>query len=178
MPSFQPITISSSIRPVLCLLVGKTFSHSPHILNIHKMLLLLYPLNYFILLDAYFFKRHGHINLDIAATFILIVISIFSIVIDAKDLYGQYGINLYSVTFPTILLYCFQWTMILQARYTHNWGYTNYPGAHTNILFWSNKKEPKEPLGRRRFKTIVSYCNQRVHNSSNKTAAYQWCEEF
>lgn len=75
--------------------------------------MLLIPLIYFILLAAYFYMKHKCFNLDIAATIILITISFFSILIDINDVYGDYGINEYSVTLPTILLYCVQWTIIL-----------------------------------------------------------------
>ena len=71
------------------------------------------PLIYFILLDVYFLYVHRKWNMDVAATSILVVISISAILLDMNDLYGDYGINDYSITFPTILLFCFQWTMVL-----------------------------------------------------------------
>ena len=75
--------------------------------------MLLIPFIYFILLATYFYMKHRCLNLDVAATIILIAISFFSILIDINDVYGDYGINEYSVTLPTILLYCFQWTVVL-----------------------------------------------------------------
>lgn len=75
--------------------------------------MLFIPLIYFILLASYFYMKHRCFNLDIAATLILIAVSFFSILIDINDVYGDYGINEYSVTLPTILLYCLQWTLVL-----------------------------------------------------------------
>lgn len=75
--------------------------------------MLFIPLLYFLLLAVYFYKKHKCLNLDIAATLILVAVSFFSILIDINDVYGDYGINNYSITLPTILLYCFQWTVIL-----------------------------------------------------------------
>ena len=75
--------------------------------------MLFIPLIYFILLATYFYMKHRCLNLDIAATLLLVVVSIFSIIIDFYDVYGDYGINEYSVTLPTILLYCLQWTIVL-----------------------------------------------------------------
>ena len=76
-------------------------------------MLLLIPLIYFITLSVFFFIKHKCMNLDIAACIILIIISISSVLIDINDLYGDYGINEDSVTLPAILLYCFQWTLVL-----------------------------------------------------------------
>ena len=76
-------------------------------------MLLYLPLIYFSLLTAYFFYRHKCLNLDIAACVLLIFISLSSILIDVNDIYGDYGINENSVTLPTVLLYCFQWTLLL-----------------------------------------------------------------
>ena len=76
-------------------------------------MLLYIPLIYFSLLTAYFFYRHKCLNLDIAACVLLIFISLSSILIDVNDIYGDYGINENSVTLPTVLLYCFQWTLLL-----------------------------------------------------------------
>lgn len=75
--------------------------------------MLFIPLIYFILLATYFYMKHRCLNLDIAATLLLVAVSIFSIIIDFYDVYGDYGINEYSVTLPTILLYCLQWTIVL-----------------------------------------------------------------
>lgn len=75
--------------------------------------MLFIPLIYFLLLAAYFYMKHRCLNLDIAATLILVAISFFSILIDINDVYGDYGINEYAVTLPTILLYCLQWTLVL-----------------------------------------------------------------
>ena len=75
--------------------------------------MLLIPFIYFILLTAYFYMKHRCLNLDITATLILVAISFFSILIDIYNVYGDYGINEYAVTLPSILLYCLQWTIIL-----------------------------------------------------------------
>lgn len=75
--------------------------------------MLLIPFIYFVLLAAYFYMKHRCLNLDIAATLILVAISFFSILIDINNVYGDYGINEYAVTLPAILLYCLQWTLIL-----------------------------------------------------------------
>ena len=75
--------------------------------------MLLIPLIFFLLLAVYFYMKHRCLNLDVSATLILIAISFFSILIDINDVYGDYGINEYAVTLPTILLYCIQWTLVL-----------------------------------------------------------------
>ena len=41
------------------------------------------------------------------------IISLCAILIDMNDLYGDYGINEYSITLPTIFLFCLQWTLVL-----------------------------------------------------------------
>lgn len=51
--------------------------------------------------------------MDLAATSLLIIISFCAILIDIKDAYGDYGINEYNITLPTVLLFCLQWTIIL-----------------------------------------------------------------
>ena len=66
--------------------------------------MLFIPLIYFILLGLYFYLQHRTWNLDLAATSILIAISFCAIMIDVNDIYGDYGINEYSVTVPTVLL--------------------------------------------------------------------------
>lgn len=71
------------------------------------------PFIYFLGLFAYFFYRQRQWGMDLAATSLLIVISLSAIVIDVKDLYGQYGINERSITLFSLLLFCFQWTMVL-----------------------------------------------------------------
>lgn len=76
-------------------------------------MLLLLPLIYFVLLAGYFYSKHRCLNLDISATLILIAVSVFSVVINIYDVYGDYGINQYSVTLPTVILYCIQWTLVL-----------------------------------------------------------------
>ena len=75
--------------------------------------MLFIPLIYFILLGLYFYLQHRTWNLDLAATSILIAISFCAIMIDVNDIYGDYGINEYSVTVPTVLLFCVQWTLVL-----------------------------------------------------------------
>ena len=75
--------------------------------------MLLIPLVYFSFLAVFFFLKHRCLNLDVSACLLLIVISVFSILIDINDVYGEYGINEYSVTLPTIFLYCLQWTLVL-----------------------------------------------------------------
>ncbi len=76
-------------------------------------MLLFFPLIYFICVAFYFFKKHGSWNLDVAATMILVVISLCALMIDFNDLYGDYGINLNAITLPTIILFCLQWTFVL-----------------------------------------------------------------
>lgn len=51
--------------------------------------------------------------MDLAATSLLIAVSFCAIMIDLTDCYGDYGINYYSITLPTILLFCLQWTAVL-----------------------------------------------------------------
>ena len=71
------------------------------------------PLVYFTILAAYFYVKERSWGMDIAATTLLIVISIGAIMIEVNDIYDEYGINEYSITFPTVMLYCLQWTLIL-----------------------------------------------------------------
>ena len=70
------------------------------------------PLIYFLLLTGYFFWKNGW-GLDVAASFLLVFVSAFAIVIDVKDLYGDYGINRMAYNLGTILLFCMQWTLVL-----------------------------------------------------------------
>ncbi len=51
--------------------------------------------------------------MDIAATSLLIAISLFAIMIDITNIYGDYGINEEHITLPTIILFCIQWTLVL-----------------------------------------------------------------
>ena len=37
----------------------------------------------------------------------------FSILLDSKNLYGQFGCNEYAISFTGVLLYCLLWTIIL-----------------------------------------------------------------
>lgn len=71
------------------------------------------PLIYFIGLFAYFLNKHKSWNMDLAAASLLIVISFFAIMIDINDIYGDYGINEYSLTLPTVVLFCIQWTFVI-----------------------------------------------------------------
>ena len=71
------------------------------------------PSIYFTGLAAFFYYRHRCWGMDIAATSLLIAISLFAIMIDVNDIYGQYGINEESITLPTLVLFCLQWTLIL-----------------------------------------------------------------
>ena len=71
------------------------------------------PLIYFVCLFAIIFIKHKSWNMDLAATSLLIVISFFAIMIDVNDVYGDYGINEYSLTLPTVILFCIQWTFII-----------------------------------------------------------------
>lgn len=71
------------------------------------------PLIYFVGLFAFILIKHKSWNMDLAATSLLIVISFFAIMIDVNDLYGEYGINEYSLTLPTVILFCIQWTFII-----------------------------------------------------------------
>ena len=71
------------------------------------------PFIYFVGLFALIFIKHKSWNMDLAATSLLIVISFFAIMIDVNDVYGDYGINEYSLTLPTVILFCIQWTFII-----------------------------------------------------------------
>ena len=71
------------------------------------------PLIYFICIFTYFYLKGKSWGLDLAATSLLIAISISAILIDINDLYGDYGINYDNITLPTIILFCIQWTIIL-----------------------------------------------------------------
>lgn len=75
--------------------------------------MVLIPLIYFIGLFAYILNKHKAWNMDLAATSLLIVISFFAILIDVNDIYGDYGINECSLTLPTVLLFCIQWTFVI-----------------------------------------------------------------
>lgn len=71
------------------------------------------PFIYFICIFLYIYYKQKSWNMDLAATTLLIAISLFAILIDIKDIYGEYGINNYSITAPTIVLFCIQWTFII-----------------------------------------------------------------
>ncbi len=71
------------------------------------------PFIYFAIIFILLYYKNKKWNLDIAATTLLIVISLAAIMIDITDIYGDYGINEYNITLPTIILFCIQWTMVL-----------------------------------------------------------------
>ncbi len=72
-----------------------------------------FPLIYFICLFVFFWSKQKTWNIDLAATSLLVVISFCAIMIDINDIYDEYGINQKNLTFPTILLFCLQWTIVL-----------------------------------------------------------------
>lgn len=71
------------------------------------------PCAYFLGLTLYFKRKEQRWNMGCAAASILVLISFFAILVDSFDFYGQYGINEKAYTFPTLLLFCFQWTITL-----------------------------------------------------------------
>lgn len=71
------------------------------------------PFVYFSILGAFFFYKEKSWGMDLAATTLLIAISFFAIMVDINDVYGDYGINEKCYTFPTLLLFCVQWTLVL-----------------------------------------------------------------
>ena len=71
------------------------------------------PFIYFTALFAYFYSEQRRWGIDLAATSLLIIISLCAILIDINDEYGDYGINEYAVTLPSIFLFCLQWTIVL-----------------------------------------------------------------
>lgn len=92
---------------------GHTFSAYP-IKNSKKLkAMIAIPLIYFIFLFAWFWSRHRVWNMDLAATSLLIVISFCAIMIDINDIYDDYGINEKNITILTLILFCFQWTLVL-----------------------------------------------------------------
>lgn len=72
-----------------------------------------FPLIYFTCLFGYILIKERSWNMDLAATSILMIISFCAILIDINDLYGEYGVNDDSLTVPTVLLFCAQWTAVL-----------------------------------------------------------------
>ncbi|MBQ0062665.1 MAG: hypothetical protein KBS94_01400 [Prevotella sp.] len=71
------------------------------------------PLIYFTFIFILLLYKNKKWNLDLAATSLLMIISLAAIMIDINDIYGDYGINEYSITFPTLILFCVQWTLVL-----------------------------------------------------------------
>lgn len=71
------------------------------------------PFVYFSLLLGYTLLQKKKWSMDAAAITLLILISFFAIIIDVKDLYGDYGINEQNYNLPTVILFCIQWTIIL-----------------------------------------------------------------
>lgn len=71
------------------------------------------PFIYFLVLFTYFAMRQKKWNMDLAATMILVIISLNAIFIDVYDIYGDYGINDNNITLPTLILFCIQWTLVL-----------------------------------------------------------------
>lgn len=71
------------------------------------------PFAYFLGLTIYMRRKEQRWSMGCAAASILVLISFFAILVDSFDLYGQYGINEKAYTFPTLLLFCFQWTITL-----------------------------------------------------------------
>ncbi len=70
------------------------------------------PLLYFLLLTIYFYRKHGW-GIDVASSLLLVCVSLFAVVTDVKELYGDYGINRAAYNIWTLLLFCVQWTLVL-----------------------------------------------------------------
>ncbi len=75
--------------------------------------MILIPFIYFSCLTLFFWKKEKHWNIGSATSSILVLISLFAILIDILNLYGEYGINIKAYSLLTLLLYCFQWTITL-----------------------------------------------------------------
>lgn len=71
------------------------------------------PFAYFLGLTIYMRRKEQRWSMGCAAASILVLISFFAILVDSLDLYGQFGINEKAYTLPTLLLFCFQWTITL-----------------------------------------------------------------
>lgn len=71
------------------------------------------PFIYFTLLGIYLFFKNKRFGVDVAAVTLLIVISFCAIMIDVNELYGEYGINKMSYNLFTLVLFCFQWTVVI-----------------------------------------------------------------
>lgn len=72
-----------------------------------------FPFIYFTLFGIYLFFKSGKFGVDVAAVTLLVVISFCAIMIDVNELYGEYGINKMSYNIFTLLLFCFQWTVVV-----------------------------------------------------------------
>ncbi len=75
--------------------------------------MILIPFIYFVCLTFFFWKKEKHWSIGCATSSILVLISFFAILVDILNLYGEYGVNIKAYSFPTLLLFCFQWTITL-----------------------------------------------------------------
>ena len=76
------------------------------------------PFFYFLIVAVWFYRRNHKLGIDVAAASLLVMISFFAIVIDVKEIYGDFGINRVSYTLPTLILFCLQWMPPAGYRYS------------------------------------------------------------
>lgn len=94
------------------------------------------PFIFFIGIFCFFYIRNKMWGVDLAATLLLIVISFCAIMIDANNLYGDFGINFDNITFPSVLLFCFQWTLVLfPLHYISSLTFEKHPPIKTFLLY-------------------------------------------
>lgn len=100
------------------------------------MLMIIFSIIFFAALGLFFYKRNGHWGADTAATSLLTIISICAIMIDVNDIYGEYGINQDMIDFPTVILYCIQWTLVLlPLHYLSNLELKEHPPIKLPLLY-------------------------------------------
>ena len=94
------------------------------------------PFFYFLIVAVWFYRRNHKLGIDVAAASLLVMISFFAIVIDVKEIYGDFGINRVSYTLPTLILFCLQWTiMLMPLHYLSRLELKPLPGVKLPMLY-------------------------------------------
>lgn len=73
------------------------------------------PFLYFLLLQIYYYTKSHRWSMDVAAVSVIIPILVAAIGIDSLDLYGEYGCNDNNINLIGVMLFCVEWTIVLQA---------------------------------------------------------------
>lgn len=70
---------------------------------------------YFLLLLIYYFSKSRRWSMDVAAVSVILLVLSAAIGIDILDLYGEYGCNDNHISLVGVILFCLEWTIVLQS---------------------------------------------------------------